>query len=684
MRIAFTHNLQISQSEDEAEFDRPETVAAIGDALRRLGHEVEPLEVSGTASRVVARLESMNPDLVFNTAEGSRGRFREAFYPALFDRLGIPFTGSDAYVCTLTLDKQMTKMAVAAHGVPVPRGFLVDDVRRIPLDGLRFPLFVKPNFEGSSMGITPQSIVRDRPELEARLVELLARFPSGLLVEEFIVGRDIVVPFLEKASPETGGVLEPASYRYETAASVPEGFQIYDYALKSRDADRVSVRVPADAPAELRKRLLELAGIVYRVLGIRDVGRIDFRVTPEGEVFFVEANALPSLEEGASIYASAALAGLEGMDAVLETVVESAAERNGISPRPIRASARRRLQLHVGLTFNLRRSAAVSDDADDEAEHDSPATIGAIREAIESFGHRVVELEATPELPSLLPSAGVDLVFNIAEGFRGRNRESQVPALLELLGIPYTGSDPTALSLALDKGLAKRMVREAGIHTPAFVLMTTGRERLPADLAFPVVVKPVAEGSSKGIVASSVVESEAQLRELARETAVRHRQAVIAESYLPGREFTIGLLGERRPRVLPPMEIVFTGRGAEYPLYSFERKFREEGIRYEVPARIAPQLDRELRRVARGVFSVLGCRDVARVDLRLDAQGRVNFIEVNPLPGLSPGFSDLCKIAEAAGIDHRSLVGEILAPAIRRWRESQRERRLAAFPNGSR
>ena len=254
------------------------------------------------------------------------------------------------------------------------------------------------------------------------------------------------------------------------------------------------------------------------VLDIRDVGRIDFRIDDEGKLHFIEVDALPSLEEGASIYASASRAGLTTMEAVLGAIVESAAERFHLSPRSPRISRRSNAHLRVGLTFNLRRTEKLTQGNDFDAEYDSPKTIAAIREAIESYGHNVVELEATPELPSLLPSADVDLVFNIAEGFRGRHRESQIPALLELMGIPYTGSDPTALSLALDKGLAKRVVRQAGLLTPPFVLLTTGRERLPRDFSFPAIVKPVAEGSSKGILATSVVESEAALRELAAET----------------------------------------------------------------------------------------------------------------------------------------------------------------------
>jgi D-alanine-D-alanine ligase len=674
MLIAFTHNLQLTDSEEEAEFDLPETVAALSAALRRLGHQVEPLEVTGTASRVVARLEALNPDLIFNTAEGGRGRFREAFYPALFDRLGIPFTGSDAYVCTLTLDKKLTKMVVAEQGVSTPRGVFITDVGQLDGNPCRFPVIIKPNFEGSSIGITVDSVVDSPRELKARAVELLARFPAGLLVEEFIVGRDIVVHFVEKSSPATGGVLEPAGYEYTSGRA--SKYQIYDYELKGAASASVKVKVPADMPEQARHQVLRLSQKVFRVLGIRDVGRIDFRIDDEGKLHFIEVDALPSLEDGASIYASASRAGLTTMEAVLGAIVESAAERFQLSPRSPRISRRSNSHLRVGLTFNLRRSEKLTQGNDFDAEYDSPKTIAAIREAIESYGHNVVELEATPELPSLLPSADVDLVFNIAEGFRGRHRESQIPALLELMGIPYTGSDPTALSLALDKGLAKRVVRQAGLLTPPFVLLTTGRERLPRDFSFPAIVKPVAEGSSKGILQTSVVESEAELRELAVETAGRYRQAVIAEEFVGGREFTVGLLGERRPRALPPMEIVFEGGQEKYPVYSFSSKFETATVKCEVPAKIDPALDGELRRVARAVFSILGCRDLARVDLRLDGEGRVQFIECNPLPGLSPGFSDFCVIAEAAGFDYRTLVGEILAPCIRRWREQKKERRI--------
>jgi len=268
------------------------------------------------------------------------------------------------------------------------------------------------------------------------------------------------------------------------------------------------------------------------------------------------------------------------------------------------------------------------------------------------------------------------VVFNIAEGFKGRSRESQVPALLELLDIPYTGSDPAALSVSLDKALAKRMVRTHGILTPNYVLMHTGRERLPRELqTFPLIVKPVAEGTSKGVTRRSVVRDEGELREVAREIIGKYRQPALAEEYIRGREFTVGMLGERRPRVLPIMEIVFVDQADPTPIYSFEMKQDwSEQIRYEVPAKLSGREVDRLERSARECFAALGCRDVARVDFRMDAEGRIYFIEANPLPGLSPGWSDLVLIAQAAGLSYRDLIGEVLSFAIRRYQERERER----------
>ncbi len=404
-------------------------------------------------------------------------------------------------------------------------------------------------------------------------------------------------------------------------------------------------------------------------LDIRDLGRVDFRIAEDETPCVIEVDPLPGLEPSATLSVAAALRGLDGPERVLDSIVRSAARRYGIPAAARRATRPRKQPLKVGFTFNVKRVTPVEGVDESEAEYDSPKTIAAIHEALASFGHAVIDLEATPQLPTRVVAAAPDVVFNMAEGVLGRNRESQVPALLELLGVPYTGSDPAALAMALDKELAKRLVAAAGVATPAWFLAQTGRERLPRELSFPAIVKPVTEGSSKGVVPKSVVENEREAREVAREMIERYQQPALVEGYLPGREFTVGLLGERNPRVLPPMEIVFLDKRRKRPVYAFEHKQDwSKEIRYDTPAKVDAALERELAKAALTAFHALGCRDVARVDLRLDAAGRVNFVELNPLPGLSPGWSDLCLIAASAGIEYRDLIGRILAPAIRRFR----------------
>ncbi|MBX7116722.1 MAG: ATP-grasp domain-containing protein [Myxococcaceae bacterium] len=677
MRIALTHNLRLSDSEEEAEFDTEETVNALATAIERLGHRLERIEVSGPASRTVSRLEAYSPDLIFNTAEGRRGRFREAFFPALFEELGIPYTGSDAYALAVTLDKQLTKMILREHGVITPGWQFIEKREDLKPDHLHFPVIVKPNFEGSSKGITQDSVAESVDALKAKVATALERYPAGVLVEEYIKGRDLTVPFLAQVDNDYGGVLTPVEYVIDSAFDQNRKYPIYDYELKTKHDKAVTVRAPAHIPAEMAHRIRQTAQQVFNVLDSRDLGRIDFRLSDAGVPYFLEINALPSLEPGASIYAAGALEGLH-FDGVIGSVIESAARRYKIKDSTKRSGKpTRKGPLRVGFTFNVKRIKPTMDAVEDsEAEYDSPTTLQAIREAIASWGHEVVDLEASAELPSILAANPVDVVFNIAEGFRGRNRESQVPALLELLDIPYTGSDPATLSLALDKALAKKIVRQAGINTPMFQLMTTGKERLDKQFTeWPLMVKPVAEGSSKGVVKKSVCQNEAEVREVVREMVGKYQQPALIEEYVGGREFTVGLLGERRPKVLPPMEIVFLDKSDKTPVYRFEDKLEtNDRIRYDVPAKLDPAQLERLKTAARGAFMALGARDVARIDFRMDEKGRLYFLECNPLPGLTPGWSDLVLIAKGAGMDYRTLIGEIMSGAIRRYKEREARR----------
>jgi len=321
--------------------------------------------------------------------------------------------------------------------------------------------------------------------------------------------------------------------------------------------------------------------------------------------------------------------------------------------------------MRVGFVYNVRSAEEAHAAGDEDAEFDDPATIAAIGDAIASHGHAVIALEADATLPAALVAANVDVVFNIAEGRGQRGREAQVPALLELLGLPYTGSDAVTLGITLDKSLASTLVRAAGVATPRACLMVSREDPIPAELRYPAIVKPVHEGSSKGISSASIVFDEAGLRQRAEIVTARYRQAAFCEEYVPGREVTAGLLG-MPPRVLPPMEVVFLG-GEELPLYSFDVKQRfEELVRYEVPAPLtAVELD-ALEHVSLAAFAALGCRDVARLDFRLAADGTPYFLDCNPLPGLGPGVGDLTFIADAAGISFEALIGEILDGGLRR------------------
>jgi D-alanine-D-alanine ligase len=683
MRIVFTHNLKVTGGIEEAEFDTPETVDAITKGLRAEGFEVEPLDVTGPASRLVARLEALQPDLVFNTAEGQRGRTREAFCPAVLEELAIPYTCSDPYVLTITLDKWLTKRVLAGYGVVVPRGVFVTQTGLAAgaLQDVPLPAIVKPNFEGSSIGIDETSVATS-PEHLAEIVDArLRQFPAGLIIEEFIAGRDVALAQLEGVGD---GLLVPTEITY-SGRSNP--WNIYDYRLKNEDSETVGVRCPADLTDEQAATMRRWARRAVDALGCRDVSRVDFRVRDDGRMYLIEVNALPSLEQGAGLLVASEKMGM-GYAQTLSKIVESACRRYGMMERFEERKNRPRRAYTVGLVFNLKRVKPQQDDqfSDSEAEYDSPATVEALDEAIKSYGYTVLRFEATRDLPRILADADVDLVFNIAEGVEGRNREAVVPALCELVGIPYTGSDAATMSIALDKGLCKRMLRESGVPTPDFFIVSRATQKLPARLEYPCILKPVYEGTSKGITVKSVVHDEGTLRVVAENLLLRYRQPVLVEQYILGREFTVGLLGTHRPRALPPMEVKFSPDAGPFPVYTFGMKQEwatELHYSYECPAKVDDATKKRLEKAARDAYVAIGCRDVARVDLRMNEKGELFVIEINPLPGITPGYSDLVQIASAGGMDYRTLVGEILSGAVKRLRDKRRSERILSGRRGA-
>jgi len=314
---------------------------------------------------------------------------------------------------------------------------------------------------------------------------------------------------------------------------------------------------------------------------------------------------------------------------------------------------------------------------DEFAEWDSPTTIAAVESALSHLG-KVVRLEANEDFPERLRQVRPDIVFNIAEGFHGVNREAHVPAICEFFGIPYTGSDPFTLSLCLDKARAKETLAFHGIPTPKFSVIEKIQDlkALGRSLSLPLFVKPLHEGSSKGITDRNLCVDRSQLRAQVKLLLENYNQPVLVEEYLPGKEFTCAVFGnDDEAMVLPIVAMNFESlpMGA-LPIYSFDAKFvwdRPENPLdiFQCPARITRQLQASIERVTLDAFRVLGCRDWARIDVRLDAAGVPNVLEVNPLPGILPDPADnscLPKAARAAGISYDELIQNCLKYAAAR------------------
>ncbi|MBC7223902.1 MAG: hypothetical protein H5T59_06480 [Anaerolineae bacterium] len=344
--------------------------------------------------------------------------------------------------------------------------------------------------------------------------------------------------------------------------------------------------------------------------------------------------------------------------------------------------------LRVALLYNLKHhvSLPVGAPPDALAEYDTEETVEAIAAALRQAGHEVFPLEGDATLLDTLRQVRPDICFNICEGLRGEARESQVPAFLEILGIPYTGSGIVAQALSLDKGLAKRVWRDHGLPTAPFQVFVRGDEPLAPDLEFPLFVKPVREGSGMGITPQSVVEDEGALREQVRWVIRTYRQPALVEGFLPGREFTVGVLGNRlQPGEEPPLplyapegfhtfpvlEIDVSPIGDAQGLYTSQVKSDMPlAPRYLCPAPIPQGLARELQGLAVAAFEAIGAVDVGRVDFRLDAEGRPYLLEINTLPGLNPTYSDIVLAARGEGMPYAVLIQEVLNQALWRYRRA--------------
>jgi D-alanine-D-alanine ligase len=321
----------------------------------------------------------------------------------------------------------------------------------------------------------------------------------------------------------------------------------------------------------------------------------------------------------------------------------------------------------IGLTYDLKddyRALGLSEAA--IAEFDSCETIDALEAALVSLGHECERIGNVKALAArLVAGKRWDLVFNIAEGVAGFGRESQVPALLDAYGVPYTFSDPLTTALTLHKGMAKHVARGCGVPTPDFAVVASPAEAAAVELPLPLFVKPVAEGTSNGITGASLVRSRAALLDVCAALLDEFRQPVLVERFLSGREFTVGILGTgAEARAIATLEVHLRD-GADAGVYSYRNKAEwQRFVDYRLLER--GDMRRETEAVAVAAWRCLGCRDGGRVDVRLDEAGRPHMLEINPLAGLKPGHSDLPIMAELAGIPYRELIGAIVECASAR------------------
>ncbi len=325
--------------------------------------------------------------------------------------------------------------------------------------------------------------------------------------------------------------------------------------------------------------------------------------------------------------------------------------------------------MRVGLTYDLRSDYLQAGLTELEtAEFDRDDTIDYLEKSLRPLSGDVVRIGNARDLIRHLAAGETwDLVFNIAEGLAGVSREAQVPAILEVYGIAYTFSDPLVSALTLDKALTKAVVREAGIPTPKFAVIRENKEIDSLALQYPLFAKPVAEGTGKGVTLKSRVEDRNALERICQQLLEEFKQPVLVEEFLPGREFTVGLLGTgEEARAIGTLEIILL-KDAEQGVYSFHNKeFCERLVEYRLMHAADDPAVREAERIALAAWRHLNCRDGGRVDIRCDAKGQPNFLEVNPLAGLHPEHSDLPMLATKIGMPYDELIREIVESATRR------------------
>lgn len=330
--------------------------------------------------------------------------------------------------------------------------------------------------------------------------------------------------------------------------------------------------------------------------------------------------------------------------------------------------------MRIGLTYDLRQDYLDLGFGELEtAEFDRVDTVEAIEETLQQLGYTTDRIGNIWSLTKRLANGERwDLVFNIAEGLRGIGREAQVPALLDAYNIPYTFSDPLILALTLHKGMTKRVLRDFGIPTPDFAEVNSEADIASINLPYPLFAKPIAEGTGKGIDATSKIKNPAELKKVCIQLLKQYEQPVLVETFLPGREFTVGVVGTgTKAKSVGVMEVILNSN-AEPDVYSYTNKEQcEELVQYKA---VIDPMAKEAEKIALQTWRALGCRDGGRLDLRADANGVPNLMELNPLAGIHPEHSDLPIICSLYGISYPELMNMIMESAVSRVKKQPKEK----------
>ncbi len=321
--------------------------------------------------------------------------------------------------------------------------------------------------------------------------------------------------------------------------------------------------------------------------------------------------------------------------------------------------------MNIGLAYDLRKDYLEDGYTMEEtAEFDKESTIEGIEQAIQKAGHSTQRIGNSKALmKQLLGGQRWDMVFNITEGLYGGGRESLVPAMLDSFKIPYVFSGPVTMGVSLNKAFAKQIIRDSNINTPNFFVVSNAEDVELVKLEYPLFAKPISEGTGKGISSKSKVNSEQELLAVCTQLLEKFNQPVLVEEFLPGREFTVGVLGSGSEAYVPgAMEIVCTN--SKNNIYSYENKENYEEVVDYVPLEGA--VLKECQELALSVWKALNCFDGGRVDMKIDKHGKMSFIEVNPLAGLNPVSSDFPILCRLNGIEYQEIIDTILKSAIKR------------------